>query len=138
MSRLAAYAGALALGLVLHPLPAAADLPVKVYKEGRSFRGSSETVIPVPGEPENRYLLHSAYKVGGRPWADMIAVRTNAGGFTYLSRTYDCARGTVRWLGEGRELGKLSLAVTSVAQTAPRALRPGTTEYALAAYVCGL
>lgn len=114
---------------------APAQLPVKTYKTITTFRGSNQVVASGGGAV---YTLYSAQKEGGRPWAGAVFVKRQDGKATYLSRAYDCASGTYRWLGEYSRPDQISLSVTSLSQTQRRALQPGTIEYQLAYYACAL
>ncbi len=121
------------------PQPRPAAVPVKVYNADKIWRGGPKVEIALPATDGSAYSLVSVYKVGGKPWADLVARREAPdGGVTYLSRTYDCAHGTWRWLGEGNTLGAMTAAVASVGQTGPRAIEPGTVEGGLAAFACGM
>ncbi len=115
----------------------AQTLPVKTYREGRSFQGDTRSVIPVPEAPEARYSLLSAYKVARRPWADIVVRRDDANGTWYLSRTYHCDQDIMRDLGEGENTRRLSEHTRS-GQAAAQRLVPGTIEYSIARYACGL
>lgn len=119
-------------------LAAAQGLPVRIHKEIRSFSGNPAQVIATTDAPPARYTLYSAHKEGGRPWADAIWARRDAGGVTYLSRAYDCAAGTFRWLGEAARIDRISLSVRSIDQIRPQPLTPGTLEYLLARHACAL
>ncbi|MEO0912040.1 MAG: hypothetical protein AAFY59_03495 [Pseudomonadota bacterium] len=127
----------LALVAVLMASAAVAQgLPVKVHSKVKSWKGDRATVIAsAPGEA---YTLVSAHKEGGRPWADALFEKQTASGKVLVSRAYDCANATYRWLGEARTYRGLSLSVTSLEQVRDRRLQAGTVEYALARYVCGL
>ena len=115
----------------------AQTLPVKTYEEGRIFQGNKNSVISVPEAPEARFSLLSAYKVGRRPWADMVVRRDTAAGTWFLSRTYICDQSIYRELGEGDNPRILS-ATTRPGQAQPKRLQPGTVEFSLARYACGL
>ena len=112
-------------------------LPVKTYEEGRIFQGNRNTVIPVPEAAEARYSLLSAYKVGRRPWADIVVRRDTAEGTWFLSRTYICDQNIYRELGEGNDPRILS-ANTRPGQAQAKRLVPGTIEFSIARYACGL
>ncbi|NNU81843.1 hypothetical protein HMH01_15505 [Halovulum dunhuangense] len=116
----------------------AQGLPVRIHDGIRTFAGDPNRVVAATQDPPSRITLYSAHKEGGRPWADAIWVRQTPEGRSFLSRAYDCEAGTYRWLGEAARLGQISLSVSSVAQTAPRRLEPGTVEYDLARHACAL
>ena len=119
-------------------IAAAQGLPARIHDRITTFAGDPARGIAASEDPKAVFTLHSAHKEAGRPWADAIWVRRAETGVSYLSRAYDCAAGTYRWLGEAREIGRISLSVTSVEQTAPRRLVPGTIEYQLARHACAL
>lgn len=112
-------------------------LPVKTYKDGRIFNGTTDHVIPVPEAPDARYSLLTAYKVGRRPWADIVVRRDTAEGTWFLSRTYRCDQGIYRELGEGDNPRILS-ATTHPGQAQAQRLVPGTIEFSIARFACGL
>ncbi len=116
--------------------PGAGLLPVRIHERIATFRGDGDTVIARSDGGE--YLLYSAHKEGGRPWADAIFVRRDRDGVTYLSRAYDCAAGTWRWMGEHDDITRISRSVGSIADIRPRPVEPGTVEHALARHVCAL
>lgn len=117
------------------PVPQAVRLPVKTYPEITTFRGSDRAVA---SDGAAVYTLYTAQKEGGRPWAGAVFVKRMGGQVSYLSRAYDCAAGTWRWLGEAARLDRISQSVTSLDQTRRRALTPGSIEYQLAYYACAL
>jgi hypothetical protein len=115
----------------------AQELPVKTYRQGKIFQGNTRSVIPVPQDPTARYSLLNAYKVARRPWADIVVRRDNANGTWFISRTYRCDQGIYRELGEGDNPRILS-ENTSPDQSRAQRLQPGTIEYSIARYACGL
>ncbi|MSU88930.1 hypothetical protein GE300_04740 [Rhodobacteraceae bacterium 2CG4] len=117
------------------PAPPPVQLPVKTYPEITTFGGSD---APVAADGQAVYQLYSAQKEAGRPWVGAVFVRRMGGAATYLSRAYDCAAGTWRWLGEAARPDRISLSVTSLDQTRRRALVPGSIEHRLAHYACAL
>lgn len=127
----------LAIALLGSSAAFAQSLPVKTYSDGRIFNGNRNNVIPVPEAPEARYSLLSAYKVGRRPWADIVVRRDTAQGTWFLSRTYRCDQGIYRKLGEGNNTRMLS-EHTRPGQAKPLRLIPGTIEFSIARYACGL
>lgn len=130
---------ALVAALILGATAAAAQgLPVKTYGDITSFRGNRAAVIAVTDAPPARYTLLSAHKEARRPWADAVIRRESPEGVSFLSRAYDCANATYRWLGEAASPARLSLSVTDLRQLGDRPLLPGTIEHRLAAYVCAL
>lgn len=114
----------------------AQSLPVKTYPKIKSWKGDRATVIATADNAA--YTLVSAHKEGGRPWADALFEKQTAAGKVLVSRAYDCANATYRWLGEAPTYRGLSLSVTSLDQVRDRRLQAGTVEYALARYVCAL
>ncbi len=122
--------------LLTASLAAAQPLPVKTYPTIRAFQGERDAVIARDEVAE--YVLVSAHKEGGRPWADALFERRSAEGRMLVNRAYDCAAGTYRWMGEARTFRGLSLSVKSLDQVRDRRLESGSVEYALARYVCGL
>lgn len=123
-------------GLILAGTAAMAQtLPVKIHRQIASFEGNPRAVILE--RDGARYALVSAHKEAGRPWADALFWRYRDGDRTLISRAYDCAAGTYRWLGEGKDFQEMSASVRP-GQTGDRLLEPGSTEFALAHHVCGL
>ncbi len=115
----------------------AQSLPVKVYAEGRQYRGDTRNVVVRVGNSRIISLV-SAYKLGGRPWADAVfRSDTRDGRTSYISRAYDCARGTMRALGEGASLATMSVA-TKPRDAAERPVPDSGIERAMARYACGL
>jgi len=112
-----------------------ARLPVRIYPRIMAFNGNPGRAIL--RTPEARYTLVSAHKEAGRPWADAVMTRETRAGRILLSRAYDCAAATFRWLGEGPSYRAMTASVRPE-QTGDRRLRPGTVEFELARYVCAL
>ncbi|MHA3914733.1 hypothetical protein [Halovulum sp. GXIMD14793] len=126
---------ALAVSSIFVASAAAQGLPVKSYSKNTAFQGNPRVVIL--DREGAQYALVSAHKEAGRPWADALFYRYRDDTRTLMNRAYDCAAGTYRWLGEGKDFPSMSAAVKP-SQTGDRQLQPGSVEYALARYVCGL
>ena len=130
----------MALALVAVFLTASATLaqalPVKTYRTIKSWTGDRATVVA--RTVDATYTLVSAHKEAGRPWADALFEKRSADGTLLVSRAYDCANATYRWLGEAATYRGLSLSVTSLEQVRDRKIEAGTVEHQLARYVCAL
>ena len=129
----------LAFGLILlGSTVVAQNLPVKIYETGKKFRGSDTQPVLRVNKPLAVYYYVNGYKVGGRPWADAMWRKVTPEGTKFLSRTYDCAAGTWRNLGEGRAASTVSLSIEDLETVRDREARSGTAEFALAKFACGL
>lgn len=124
--------------LLLGSVAVAQALPVKVYETGRAFRGTDAQPVVVVPSTGTQYFYVNGYKVGGRPWADAVFKEVSAAGTKYLSRTYHCANGTWRNLGEGPSLSTMSLAIGDLRAVADQKVPARGVTHALAKFACGL